>query len=233
MDPRGTIRPPDAGRKGAGTQNEPVDSISRHDDYEQGALTEEDLDADPFVQFARWLADAEAAELPSPNAMVLTTVDASGPTSRTVLLKDLVDGRFEFVTNARSRKGRALAAGRVSLLFPWYGLERQLLVDGIARPAPVEVSDEYWAGRPRGSQLAAWASGQSQPIASRAALEDRMREAEERFRDTDAVPRPPHWGAWLVEPSRIEFWQGRPSRLHDRLVFTPGKGGWRIERLQP
>ena len=211
-----------------------VDSITRHDDYEQGALTEVDLDPDPFAQFARWLADAEAADLPSPNAMVLTTVDGSGPTSRTVLLKDLVGGRFEFVTNAWSRKGRALAADRrVSLLFPWYGLERQVLVDGIATPAPAELSDRYWASRPRRSQLAAWASDQSQPIASRAALEGRMRDAEERFRGTEAVPRPPHWGAWLVEPSRIEFWQGRPSRLHDRLVFSRREDGWRIERLQP
>jgi pyridoxamine 5'-phosphate oxidase len=234
MDPPRTIRPPFAGRKCAGTQNEAVDSISRHDDYDQGALTEADLDPDPFVQFARWLADAEAADLPSPNAMVLTTVDGSGPTSRTVLLKDLIGGRFEFVTNARSRKGRALAAdGRVSLLFPWYGLERQVLVDGIATPAPAELSDRYWTSRPRRSQLAAWASDQSQPIASRAALEGRMRDAEERFRGTEAVPRPPHWGAWLVEPSRIEFWQGRPSRLHDRLAFSRREDDWRIERLQP
>ncbi len=211
-----------------------MDSVTRHDDYAQGALTEDDLDPDPFVQFARWLGDAEAAQLPSPNAMVLTTTGETGPTSRTVLLKDLVDGRFEFVTNGRSRKGRALAAdARVSLLFPWYGLERQVLVDGIATAAPAELSDRYWAGRPRGSQLAAWASDQSQPIPSRGALEERMREVEERFLGTAAVPRPPHWGAWLVQPSRVEFWQGRPSRLHDRLVFSRRDAGWRIERLQP
>ncbi|WP_297343581.1 pyridoxamine 5'-phosphate oxidase [Amnibacterium sp.] len=211
-----------------------MDFIGRHDDYEQGALREAELDPDPFRQFVRWLADAEAADLASPNAMVLTTVGPAGPTSRTVLLKDLVGARFEFVTNGTSRKGRALAAdGRVSLLFPWYALERQVLVDGTATAASDGMSDRYWASRPRGSQLAAWASDQSQPIASRDALEGRMREVEQRLAGAGTIPRPPHWGAWLVEPARIEFWQGRPSRLHDRLVFTREPDGWRIERLQP
>lgn len=211
-----------------------MDSLSRHDDYERGALLEGDVDPDPLAQLARWLADAEAAEVPSPNAMVLSTIGPDGLTSRTVLLKDVTDGRFELVTNATSRKGRALGAdGRVSLLFPWYALERQVLVDGIAEPAPAVMSDRYWASRPRASQLAAWASDQSQPIGSRAELEARVAAAEARFAGIPAVPRPPHWGAWLVTPHRIEFWQGRPSRLHDRLVFTPARDGWSILRLQP
>ena len=207
-------------------------SIDRHDDYDRGALDEADLDPDPIAQLARWLADAEAASLPDPNAMVLSTLDASGPTSRTVLLKGLTGGRLELVTNAGSRKGRALAAdGRVSLLFPWYALERQVLVDGDAAPAPDAMSDAYWSTRPRGSQLGAWASRQSQPLLHRADLEQRTQEMEARF--PGEVPRPPFWGAWLVAPRRVEFWQGRPSRLHDRLVYASAEDGWTIERLQP
>jgi pyridoxamine 5'-phosphate oxidase len=212
-----------------------VDSLDRHDDYDRGSLDAADLHADPLAQFAAWLTDAERAELPSPNAMVLSTAGEDGPTSRTVLLKGLVEERFEFVTNGRSRKGLALAHDpRVSLAFPWYSLHRQVLVDGTAVQAPEALSDAYWATRPLGSQLGAWASDQSAPIADRAALERRVRDVEARFAGVDAVPRPPHWGAWLVEPRRIEFWQGRRSRLHDRLVYLRADGGgWHIGRLQP
>ena len=211
-----------------------MESLSQHDDYEQGALDERDLDPDPLAQLASWLTDAERAGVPSPNAMVLSTIGPDGLTSRTVLLKGVTGGRLELVTNAGSRKGRALAAdGRVSLLFPWYALERQVLVDGVATAAPAAMSDDYWSSRPRGSQLAAWASDQSQPVASRAALEARVAEVEARFAGVDPIPRPPHWGAWLVEPRRVEFWQGRPSRLHDRLVLTRAGDGWTVTRLQP
>ena len=211
-----------------------MDSLDRHDDYVRGALEERDLDPDPLRQFAAWLAEAEGARLPIPNAMVLATAGEDGTTSRTVLLKGVVDGRFEFVTNATSRKGRAMRRdGRVSLLFPWYPLERQVVVDGDAAEAPAELSDRYWATRPRGSQVAAWASDQSRPIADRAALEARVRDAEARFAGVAAIPRPPQWGAWLVLPRRMEFWQGRASRLHDRFVYSREVAGWRLERLQP
>jgi pyridoxamine 5'-phosphate oxidase len=213
-----------------------VRSLDRHDDYDRDALPDGSLHPDPVVQFERWLADAEVAALPEPNAMVLSTVDATGPTSRTVLLKGLIDGRFEFVTNAGSRKGTALGAdGRVSLLFPWYGLQRQVLVDGDATPAPAPAatSDAYWATRPRGSRIGAWASRQSAPVADRAELDARVAAAEQRFASTAEVPRPPFWGAWLVAPRRVEFWQGRPSRVHDRMVYSPAGTGWTITRLQP
>ncbi|MDQ1513901.1 MAG: pyridoxamine 5-phosphate oxidase [Microbacteriaceae bacterium] len=212
-----------------------VDSLGRHDEYDEEALDVRDLDPDPIVQFAAWLAEAEARGLPSPNAMVLATVGERGPSTRTVLLKGLIDGRFEFVTNAESEKGRALQHdSRVSATFPWYALHRQVHVDGEAAPAPSELSDAYWATRPRGSQVGAWASDQSRPISDRAELENRVVELERRFAGVEEVPRPSHWGAWLIEPRRIEFWQGRRSRLHDRLVYSRHPGGdWRIERLQP
>ena len=215
---------------------EPVDheSLQRHDDYDRGSLDVGDLDPDPLRQFGRWLADAERAGVDEPNAMVLSTLDATGPTSRTVLLKGLTGDAFEFVTNSGSRKGRALGGdGRVSLLFPWYPLQRQVLVDGDAVPAPEAMSDAYWASRPRGSRIGGWASRQSAPIEDRAALEARVDLVEQRFAGADDVPRPPFWGAWLVTPRRVEFWQGRASRLHDRLVYSPAGTGWSIERLQP
>ena len=212
-----------------------MSSLERHTDYGSTGLSESEVLRDPMAQFAAWLAAAEEAQIFEPNAMVVSTVDADGtPSSRTVLLKGLDGEAFEFVTNYRSHKGQALSAHpAVSLLFPWYSLTRQVIVRGVAHRADPAISDAYFATRPHGSRLAALASEQSEPVASREVLEERMRELESRYPEGSIVPRPDHWGGFRVVPSSIEFGQGRTSRLHDRLVFTAVDGGWTLKRLQP
>jgi pyridoxamine 5'-phosphate oxidase len=213
-----------------------MDSLTRHTDYGAQGLDEADVNKDPMAQFATWLEDAEQAEIFEPNAMVISTVDPSGyPTSRTVLLKGLDSEGFEFVTNYESTKGRALLANpAVALLFPWYSLKRQVMIVGTAVPTDDSTSDAYFARRPQGAQLAAWASDQSEPIARREILDERMAALEQQYPEGSPVPRPGKWGGFRVIPTRIEFWQGRSKRFHDRIRFsslTPG--GWKIERLQP
>jgi pyridoxamine 5'-phosphate oxidase len=211
------------------------DAMSRHTDYGQLALEEGSLLPDPIEQFRVWLADADADGIYEPNAMVLSTIGADRkPSSRTVLLRGISDHGFAFYTDYTSRKGQALAAfPEVSLVFPWYRLHRQVLVTGVAEKVSAADSDEYFASRPRGSQIGAWASDQSQPIASRDELEGKVHDVEQRFKDVEAVPRPEKWGGFVVRPDTIEFWAGRRSRLHDRIRFLKTDQGWATTRLQP
>jgi pyridoxamine 5'-phosphate oxidase len=184
--------------------------------------------------FRRWYDEAHAAGLHEPNAMVVATVSAAGaPSARLLLLKGVSDDGFVFYTNAHSRKGAELAANpRCALLFPWHPLERQVRVDGTASPLPREAVDAYFATRPRGSQLGAWASHQSRAVSGREELQAAYAEAEERYAGGD-VPTPEEWGGYLVRPESVEFWQGRPGRMHDRLVYRREADGWRSQRLAP
>ena len=204
-------------------------------DYGTGGLSEADAGDDPFALFHRWFAQAVAAELTDPNAMILATATSDGaPSARAVLLKAL-DGRgFTFFTNYDSRKGREMAANpRVALVFLWHQLERQVRVEGTVELVTPAESDAYFVNRPLGSRLGAWASAQSAVIPDRAHLERQHAELMAKYPDGN-VPRPPHWGGYRVLPAVIEFWQGRPSRLHDRIAFTRRPdGSWRRERLAP
>jgi pyridoxamine 5'-phosphate oxidase len=204
-------------------------------DYTMSGLLEKDLARDPFRQFDKWFQEAEAAKLVEPNAMTLATASRDGrPSARTVLLKG-VDGRgFVFYTNYESRKGRDLAENpRASLLLPWIGLERQVIIEGPLAKLSREESAAYFHSRPRASQLGAWVSQQSSIITGRAALEDAMKALEKKHAGAE-IPLPPAWGGYRLSPESVEFWQGRRSRLHDRLRYRREAGGeWLIERLAP
>jgi pyridoxamine 5'-phosphate oxidase len=213
-----------------------MDLSQLRQEYRQAGLRRRDLQGDPVEQFRRWFEQAQAAELLEPNAMVLGTSDGQRPTSRTVLLKAF-DGRgFVFFTNYGSRKASDIAAQpQVSLLFPWYGLARQVAILGPAARISAAESLAYFASRPFGSQLGAWVSQQSQVISSRSLLEQKWQELQQRFRE-GGVPQPAGWGGYRVEPLEFEFWQGSENRLHDRFRYrrdAQGDGGWLIERLAP
>jgi pyridoxamine 5'-phosphate oxidase len=252
-----TSRVKDAGVTSSTSDRYAPDLMRMRREYSDSELTEDAIAADWPTQFGRWLAEAIASEVPEPNAMVLSTADASGrPSARSVLLKRYDEGGFVFFTNYESRKGGELSANPyASLVFPWYAIHRQVLVIGRVERTSRAETEEYFAVRPRGAQLGAWASAQSRPVESRVALEHAWQAVERRF--PDDVPAPGHWGGFRVVPTSVEFWQGRRSRLHDRLRFTlveadaagsdaagsgaDGEAGaagaaggeWRLERLSP
>src|SRR3712207_175854 len=212
-----------------------MDHVARlREEYTRSGLRECDVDPSPIEQFRGWFGEALAAGLHEPNAMTLATATSDGrPSARVVLLKGFDQRGFVFYTNYDGRKSRELEANpRAALVFYWGELERQVRVEGRVSRVPDIESDAYFAGRPRGSQLGAWASQQSRPVRDRGALESRLRELEDEYEGRE-VPRPAFWGGYRVEPETMEFWQGRENRLHDRLRYRLTEEGWGIERLQP
>lgn len=205
-------------------------------DYVKAGLTENDADADPIAQFRAWFDQAVSAEVPEPNAMTLATATKEAePSARIVLLKGFDERGFVFFTNYESEKGRELAENpRASLCFFWSPLERQVRVKGNVTKVTREESEQYFHSRPRGSQLGAWASRQSEVIASRLQLEQELASLQQKHGETSQIPLPPFWGGYRVAPRSVEFWQGRSSRLHDRLLYSrQADGTWARERLSP
>jgi pyridoxamine 5'-phosphate oxidase len=203
--------------------------------YGLGELLEDQVDADPVKQFGAWLAQAAEAGVHEPNAMVLATADREGkPSARTVLLKGLDERGFVFYTNQQSRKADDLAVNPAcALVFPWHVMERQVRIEGTASKVPTDEVDAYFASRPRGSQLGAWASQQSQPVESREELDLQYASYERQWPEGTDISTPYFWGGYRIEPVAFEFWQGRTGRLHDRLQYQRTGDSWRLQRLQP
>lgn len=203
-------------------------------EYRQHSLTEQDADANPFRQFDTWWQEALNSEIDEPNAMTLATASADGiPSARIVLLKSYDEHGFVFFSNYNSYKGKHMDENpRACLVFFWKELERQVRITGLVEKVSAKESDEYFQSRPEGSRIGAWASPQSAVIASREWLEQQQHQFADKF-SAKSIVRPPHWGGYRVKPITIEFWQGRPNRLHDRLQYTLEESGWAIERLAP
>jgi pyridoxamine 5'-phosphate oxidase len=216
------------------SSREDISAMRRH--YGEIGLSESDLPNEPISLFNSWLkAAAEYEVIVEANAMVLSTVSDNSPSSRTVLLKDLTEAGFTFFTNYGSTKAKAIAENSsVSLLFPWYAMERQVIIIGSAHRIARVESEKYFATRPRTSQIGAWASEQSSPLSSRQDLEKKFKEFEEKWSDATEIPTPPNWGGFVVNPTSIEFWQGRYSRLHDRIRYLRlSDNNWQRLRLNP
>jgi pyridoxamine 5'-phosphate oxidase len=204
-------------------------------DYSMMALSENEVDINPIVQFELWISDAANAEVNEPNAMVLSTVDKNSvPHSRIVLLRDIKNSCFSFYTNYNSNKGNDIELNsHVCLNFFWPDLERQVRIEGVAEKMTIVDSNEYFRSRPRESQISAWASAQSTVVESRDALEKIWKDLEEKWKGIAEIEKPPFWGGYLVKPTMMEFWQGRPGRLHDRLRYRSEGEDWILERLAP
>lgn len=204
-------------------------------DYTKATLDINSVDKNPFIQFEKWFKQAIASQALEPNAMNLATLSENGrPTSRIVLLKGVENSQFVFYTNYQSQKGKELEVNPACAInFFWPELERQVRIEGVASRVSAEVSDSYFQSRPRASQIGAWASPQSTMIKERSILEERVLQIEKKYKDLKVLPRPKQWGGYGITPFEIEFWQGRPSRLHDRIVYTLVDDKWTINRLAP